>query len=66
MLSIIYYLLRLREKHMAEKQNMPLTFMAVHAHSDDEVFGTGEPLRAWQIKECVPFWSRQPSEKKAR
>jgi N-acetyl-1-D-myo-inositol-2-amino-2-deoxy-alpha-D-glucopyranoside deacetylase len=41
MLSIIYYLLRLREKHMAEKQNMPLTFMAVHAHPDDEVFGTG-------------------------
>jgi N-acetyl-1-D-myo-inositol-2-amino-2-deoxy-alpha-D-glucopyranoside deacetylase len=28
------------EKHMLE-QNTPLTFMAVHAHPDDEVFGTG-------------------------
>ena len=26
---------------MSEKQNTPLTFMAVHAHPDDEVFGTG-------------------------
>jgi N-acetyl-1-D-myo-inositol-2-amino-2-deoxy-alpha-D-glucopyranoside deacetylase len=26
---------------MSEKQSKPLTFMAVHAHPDDEVFGTG-------------------------
>lgn len=29
---------------MPDKQNTPLTFMTVHAHPDDEVFGTGGTL----------------------
>jgi N-acetyl-1-D-myo-inositol-2-amino-2-deoxy-alpha-D-glucopyranoside deacetylase len=31
----------MREQEMSDKQNNRLTFMAVHAHPDDEVFGTG-------------------------